>query len=173
VGSNTWGLGETGGAHARLVSRTIGPTKARRIQNRRDPIHGLRRVDRTNNPHTFTAQTAESLTKLPPGSLARIGAQADTVTHARLITPLDSAFSKPGEKIEAVLAEPVYSADRQLILPEGTRLEGAVATVRPARWFRRSGQLRFNFQEIVLPEEVVRLQENMPQAPLAAAQRPT
>jgi hypothetical protein len=47
-----------------------------------------------------------------------------------------------------------------------------VATVRPARWFHRSGHLRFNFHEIVLPEEVVRLQENMPPAPLAAAQRP-
>jgi hypothetical protein len=37
---------------------------------------------------------------VPPGSLARIGGQppADTVAHARLISPLDSAFSKPGER---------------------------------------------------------------------------
>ena len=163
---------------ARSIPELIrGPDKREKVEDylmAKLPYHpqyvrkGTRFDAELTEPLSFGSEPA------PPGSLARIGAQppADTVAHARLITPLDSAFSKPGEKVEAVLAEPVYSADRQLILPEGTRLEGAVAAVRPARWFHRSGHLRFNFHEIVLPEEVVRLQENMPPAPLAAAQRP-
>src|SRR5581483_11978219 len=112
-----------------------------------------------------------------PGSLAQAGTQppADSIAHARLITPLDSASSKPGETVEAVLAEPVYSADHKLVLPEGTRLEGTVVTARRARWFHRAGRLRFNFKEIELPEEVVRLQESAPveTAPVAdSAARP-
>jgi hypothetical protein len=103
-------------------------------------------------------------------ALAQAGTQPppDTVAHARLVTPLDSASSKPGENVEAVLAEPVFGADHKLILPEGTRLEGTVAAARRARWFHRSGQLRFNFKEMQLPEEVVQLQE----AERAAASTP-
>ncbi len=105
-----------------------------------------------------------------PGSLAPAGTQppADSVAHARLVTPLDSALSKQGDKVEAVLAEPVYSADRKLILPEGTHLEGTVVQAKRARWFHRGGQLRFNFKNIDLPEEFVRLRETAP----AASPRP-
>jgi hypothetical protein len=101
-----------------------------------------------------------------PGSLELVGTQppADRVAQARLITPLDSAVSTPGEKVEAVLAEPVYSADHRLILPEGTHLEGSVVQARRARWFHRSGQLRFNFKNIDLPEDVARVQEVAPVA---------
>ena len=108
--------------------------------------------------------------QIAPGLLAQAGTQppADSVAHARLITPLDSASSKPGETVEAVLAEPVYSADHKLVLPEGTRLEGTVVTARRARWFHRAGRLRFNFKEIELPQEVIRLQESAPVAEAAA-----
>ena len=94
------------------------------------------------------------------GSLALVGSQpqADSVVHARLITPLDSASSKQGEMVEAVLAEPMFSSDHRLVLPEGTHLEGTVVATKKARWFHRSGQLRFNFQEIGLPAEVSQLQ---------------
>jgi hypothetical protein len=109
-----------------------------------------------------------------PGSLAQAGTQppADSVGHARLVTVLDSASSKPGEAVEAVLAAPVFSADHKLILPEGTRLEGTVVAARRARWFHRAGRLRFNFKEIELPEEVVRLQETAPVAAPVADPRP-
>jgi len=103
---------------------------------------------------------------VPPGSLALIGTQpqADSVAHARLITPLDSASSRQGEIVEAVLAEPVFSADRKLVLPEGTHLGGTVVAARRARWLHRSGQLRFNFREIELPAEVARLPVTAPSA---------
>lgn len=109
---------------------------------------------------------------VPPGALAMVGTQPPpgSVVHARLITPLDSASSKQGQLVEAVLAEPVYSANHRLILPEGTHLKGLVVQARKARLFRRSGQLRFRFRDMELPEEVARL-EAMAPAP-AAAQPP-
>jgi hypothetical protein len=105
-----------------------------------------------------------------PGALALVGTQPPpgSVVHARLITPLDSASSKQGQIVEAVLAEPVYSADHKLILPEGTHLKGLVVQARRARLFRRSGQLRFRFRDMELPEEVARLEAIEP-APAATA----
>ena len=103
---------------------------------------------------------------MPRESLALVGTQpqADTVAHARLITPLGSFSSKPGEMVVAALAEPVFSADHKLVLPEGTRLEGKVVVAKKARLFHRSGQLRFNFREIQLPAEVARLRAAAPSA---------
>jgi hypothetical protein len=113
----------------------------------------------------FDAELTEPLSfgyePVPPGSLDEAGAQPPpgSVAKARLITPLDSRSSKQGETVKAVLAEPVYSPDHKLILPEGTLVEGTVVEVKPARWLHRAGQLRFTFKELELPEEVARLKE--------------
>ena len=122
----------------------------------------------------FDAELGEPLSfgsePAPAGSLAQLGTQPPpgSVAEARLVTPLDSQSSRQGETVEAVLAQPVYSADRKLILPEGTRMEGTVVTARRARWFHRGGQLRFTFNEVELPKEVVRLQETAPVASVGA-----
>ena len=86
-------------------------------------------------------------------AMASLGTQPppDSVVRARLVTPLDSGTTATGSPVEAVLAEPIYSPEHQLILPEGTRLTGAVVLARKARYFHRGGQLRFNFQRIDLP----------------------
>jgi hypothetical protein len=76
----------------------------------------------------------------PPGSLVR----------ASLVTPLDSGTTKYRAPVEAVVSKPLFDGDR-LILPQGTRLEGSVLQVRPARRLKRNGQLRIAFHELVLP----------------------
>jgi hypothetical protein len=75
---------------------------------------------------------------------------------------LDSASTKPGQPVEAVLTAPLFSAEHKLVLPEGTRLTGAVVLAKRARLFHRSGQLRFNFQKIDLPEQVAALRLTAP-----------
>lgn len=116
----------------------------------------------------FDAELAEPLSfgseSLRPESLAEAGAQppAGSVARARLVTALDSKSSKPGEPVEAVLAEPVFSSEHKLILPEGTLVEGTVVEARPARWFHRGGRLRFTFKEVQLPEEMMALRESAP-----------
>jgi hypothetical protein len=75
----------------------------------------------------------------------------DTVVTARLLSTVSSK-SDPGSKVSAIVSEPFYSADRHLILPEGTRLKGTVTQAKPAGWFRRSGKLRLRFQAMELPE---------------------
>ena len=73
-----------------------------------------------------------------------------SIVHARLETPLSSKTAQKSESIEAVLTAPLIT-DNQLVLPEGTLLNGSVLQVRPARNFRRNGQLRIIFREIVPP----------------------
>ena len=81
----------------------------------------------------------------------------DAVAIARLVASLDSGSAAKGQTVEALLVAPVFSPDRKLVLPEGTRLVGTVITVRKARWFHRGGRLRFNFERLDLPEEAVGL----------------
>ncbi len=130
------------------------------------------------NRTRFDAELREPLRfgmeRVEPSALAVLGTQPPPggVGRARLTTPLDSATAKQGQPVEAVLAEPVFSAKHQLILPEGTRLEGSVAVARRARKFHRGGQLRFKFQKLELPEQALQLQETAPapSAPTAAPQ---
>lgn len=87
------------------------------------------------------------------GALRLVGSQppSDSIVHMRLITPLNSNDAEQGDKVEAIVSQPLFSSDHGLILPEGTRLTGAVTVARAARWFHRGGQLRFSFREIELP----------------------
>jgi len=76
----------------------------------------------------------------------------ESILNARLMTPLHSATAPPGTAVEAVVTQPVFSADRQLILPEGARLMGQVTFSKPARRFHRHGQLRFLFESVHAPD---------------------
>jgi hypothetical protein len=81
---------------------------------------------------------------LPPGS----------VVHARLITALTSATSRKGEAVEAVMSVPLLDNERHLILPQGSRLEGTVVQVQPARRMKKNGQLRIAFQQLIPPDGI-------------------
>ena len=104
-------------------------------------------------------------------SLTLLGSQpsSGSIVHARLLTPLDSLSSTQGEKVEAVLEEPLFSADRKLVLPEGTIVDGTVTMATRARWFHRGGHLRFNFQNVDLSSQAAELMSAPAGAPLSSA----
>lgn len=148
--------------HARsrgMVDLVRGPDKKERLQElvlMKLPYHPqwVRKGTR------FDAELLEALqfgsVVIQPAALKLVGTQppADSIVHARLITPLNSADAKQGEKVEAVVSQPLFSTDNQLILPEGTHLTGAVTLVHGAGWFHRGGQLRFSFQNIGTPSSI-------------------
>jgi hypothetical protein len=76
-----------------------------------------------------------------------------SVLKARLITALDSTRTPRGTAVEAVVTQPVYSADHQLVLAEGSLLQGEVTFTKNARYFRRNGQLRFLFESVRPPSQ--------------------
>ncbi len=87
-------------------------------------------------------------------SLALLGTQPppDSIAHARLLTPLNSAVNGAGENVDAVLSQPLFGTGGALVLPAGTHITGHVTLARPARWFHRGGKLRFTFQSVELPD---------------------
>ena len=90
----------------------------------------------------LTAAMAESIGQRPaPGA----------VVHARLITPLDSATTKVGEPVEALLSQPLFDGDR-LILPTGSSLKGTVLQAHAAGKLHHNGQLRIVFHQLAPPE---------------------
>src|SRR5260370_27394180 len=92
----------------------------------------------------LTPEAASSIGTLPPeGSLVR----------ALLVTPLSSASTQRGEEVEAVVSQPLFDGKR-LILPQGSRLKGLVAQVRPARYMHHNGQLRMVRRALSLPSGV-------------------
>ncbi len=129
----------------------------------------------------FDAELSESISfgteSITRESAALLGTQPppDSVASVRLLTPLDSGSAKQGEAVQAVLTEPLFAPGHKLVLPEGTLMKGAVTMTRRARWFHRSGQLRFNFSDVALPPEVAELRFGQPagehlQARLQAAE---
>jgi hypothetical protein len=78
---------------------------------------------------------------------------AGSVVHALLTTPLNSAASKKGDPVEAVVSQPLVVSDH-LFLPQGSHIKGAVLQSRPARRLGRNGQLRIVFHEVVPPNGV-------------------
>jgi hypothetical protein len=83
-----------------------------------------------------------------PAPLAS-SATLDSITvSARLVTPLDSRTSKPGDIVTATVTRPVFDNDHNLLVPEGATLEGVVTRSRHARWLGRNGELRFGFHDL-------------------------
>ncbi len=95
------------------------------------------------------AQLAKMGGRIPPGSLV----------HVRLVSPLSSATDHRDTPVRAVVSQPLFSPDHELILPEGARLNGTVTEAVPARLFGRNGQLRFMFRQLELTPGATRTVE--------------
>jgi len=74
--------------------------------------------------------------------------------RARLVTTVSSATAQKGAQVEAVVTQPQFSADRRLLVPEGSRLIGEVVKAQRARSLHRNGKLLFVFRQIQLPATV-------------------
>lgn len=115
--------------------------------------NGTRFDAELRNPLSFGSEPVTRSSMLLLGSQPASG----SIVHARLLTPLDSSLSTQGQTVDAVLSQPLFSPDHKLILPEGTRISGSVVLAKKARFFHRAGQLRFNFQDVALPEDVAQI----------------
>jgi hypothetical protein len=73
------------------------------------------------------------------------------IVQAYLGEQLSSAASKPGQTIQATVAEPIYNPDHSIAIPQGSTLIGTVTKAKPARSFGRTGALHFDFQQLVFP----------------------
>jgi hypothetical protein len=93
--------------------------------------------------------------RISPAELAAEGQvpPQDGVVDARLLTALSSATAVKGAPVKAIVTKPLFSTKdkTELLLPQGTQLEGDVVQARPARHWDRNGQLRFVIRKMELP----------------------
>ncbi len=71
--------------------------------------------------------------------------------NALLTDRVSSAAAKPGDPVQALVIEPVYDKDHELVVPQGSVLVGKVTSAKAARSLGRNGKLRFTFQQIRFP----------------------
>jgi hypothetical protein len=127
----------------------------------------------------FDAELSRSLdfgsAAMPQGSLALLGSQpsGESIVHARLVTPLTSKSSAPGQTVRAVLDQPLFSDSHQLVLPEGTELDGTVLVAKKAGWFHHAGRLRFTFEDVQLSPQTLALMATPPASPSGPTEEPT
>lgn len=118
------------------------------------------------HPERIQAHTAWSIELTAPLALPALPAPAPLpaapplphgktetwAVHAVLNRDLTSARAQPGDPVEALVVEPVFDRDKNLVVPQGSTLIGKVTASRAARSFGRSGKLRFTFQQARFPE---------------------
>ncbi len=95
----------------------------------------------------------------------------DTTVKARLVAEVSSATATRGNRVDAVLTEPLYSAAHKLILPANSRIVGEVVQSKAAQKFHRNGELRLIFERIEIPEEAQRAADETARQKAAAQGR--
>jgi hypothetical protein len=112
---------------------------------------------------SFELQQPLELSAVPPppqpavvsamaGNAGSAGNPETWSVHALLMRDLSSARAKSGDPVQALVVEPVYDKDKQLVVPQGSTLIGKVTSSRAARSLGRNGKLRFTFQQVDFPE---------------------
>jgi hypothetical protein len=71
--------------------------------------------------------------------------------HSRLCAEVSSDTAKVGDPVEAVVTQPIFNAQGQLVVPQYSILHGKVVSTTASRRFGHDGALRFTFNKMTLP----------------------
>jgi hypothetical protein len=104
----------------------------------------------------FDTALLEPVTLLAPIQPDTASQQASDYLHLHLLTPVSSSASTAGSQIEAVVSQPYYQADHQLLYPAGTRLTGTVQKTSSAGWMKKNGSVVFSFRSVEMPDGTMR-----------------
>jgi len=104
----------------------------------------------------FDTALLEPVTLLAPVQPDTASQQASDYLHLHLLTPVSSSASTAGSQIEAVVSQPYYQADHQLLYRAGTRLTGTVQKASSAGWMKKNGSVVFSFRSVEMPDGTMR-----------------
>jgi Bacterial conjugation TrbI-like protein len=104
----------------------------------------------------FDAALVAPVTVLAPVQPDATSPQASDYLHFHLVTAGDSSTSKAGTQIEAVVSQPYYQADHQLLYPAGTKISGTVQKASAAGWMKKNGSIVFAFRTVRTPDGTTR-----------------
>jgi len=104
----------------------------------------------------FDSALLEAVTVLAPVQAITASLQASDYLHLHLLTAINSSTSTAGTQIEAVVSQPYYQADHQLLYPAGTKITGTVQKASSAGWMKRNGSIVFAFRSVQMPDGTTR-----------------
>jgi hypothetical protein len=104
----------------------------------------------------FDAALLEPVTLLVAVQRDTASRQASDYLHLHLLTPVNSSTSRAGTQIAAVVSQPYYQADHQLLYPAGTRITGTVQKASSAGWMKRNGSIIFAFRTVQMSDGATR-----------------
>lgn len=96
---------------------------------------------------TEATPEAQSAPTVPPSPVTLA---AGTQARVILLGSVSASGSRPGDSFQARVLEPVHLGS-QVVLPEGSLLEGKVVRRTPPRWLSRAGTLFVSFTSLSLP----------------------
>ncbi len=107
----------------------------------------------TAKSHSTTASAAvpKPGEKSPSSAVTKSEDKLAWHLTAYLQQTISSANEKKGNTFEAVVAEPIFQPDHTLAVPQGSVLVGTITQAKAARFFGRTGKLRFDFRELKFP----------------------
>jgi Bacterial conjugation TrbI-like protein len=162
---STVGLGRV--ANSRYLPKEQRPGMRQKLKGATAPLrepHKLQRLGEavvTSLPYhpeyidqgtVFDASLIEPVSLLTEVQPNTASPQASDYLHLHLLTPVDSSKSTAGTQIEAVVSQPYYQADHQLLYPAGTRVTGTVQKASSAGWMKKNGSVVFAFSTVQMPD---------------------
>ena len=100
----------------------------------------------------FDAALLEPVSIVAPVQSDAVSLQASNYLHLHLLTPVNSSTSTAGAQIEAVVSQPYFQADHQLLYPAGTKITGTVQKASSAGWMKKNGSIVFSFRSVQMPD---------------------
>jgi hypothetical protein len=159
------GLGRV--ANSRYLPKAQRPGMRQKLKGAAAPLrepHKLQRLSEavvTSLPYhpeyidqgtVFDASLIEPVSLLAEVQPNTASPQAGNYLHLHLLTPVDSSKSTAGTQIAAVVSQPYYQADHQLLYPAGTRVTGTVQKASSAGWMKKNGSVVFAFSSVQMPD---------------------
>jgi hypothetical protein len=147
-----------------ITARTVPVVEAVRGKNKKEWLGEFLLSKLPYHPQWYRARTrfdAElrqplefGIASAPQERLAGLGSLSTSgnVAQLRLLSAVTSLDAQRGDAVEAILSQPIYSSSHMLVLPEGTRFSGKVTLTQRARYFHRSGKIRFSFDSVRVPQ---------------------
>ena len=163
------GLGRV--ASSRYLSKAERPGLRQKLKGATAPLREPNKLQRlgeaviTSLPYhpeyidrgtVFDTTLLEPVTLLAPVELDTASPQSSDYLHLHLLTPINSSTSTAGTQIEAVVSQPYYQADHQLLYPAGTRITGTVQKASSAGWMKKNGSVVFAFRSVQMPDGTTR-----------------
>src|SRR6266850_3123938 len=168
-GDSSVGLGRV--ANSRYLPKAQRPGIRKKLKGAMAPLREPNKLQRlgeavvTSLPYhpeyidqgtVFDTALLSPVTVLVPVQANTASLQASDYLHLHLLTAINSSTSTAGTQIEAVVSQPYYQADHQLLYPAGTKITGTVEKASSAGWMKRNGSIVFAFRSVQMADGTTR-----------------